>query len=180
MHTNLTNQFGSLPFNLTNQDTSHLLAANQAKPPVLNLSHHFSRIADDGDDNLGDNVLTDINSIDTSASVFPKQKLLFMDENEDFEHTPKNKQVPMLNFEDSALPEDFSSSQGKMEVDLKESIDTQEEAVLSRARQALAMANSLYPQDDGSNAKTDLIMPDINVPSKENEAEDDKQPSASK
>ncbi|KAL4225206.1 hypothetical protein ACF0H5_015897 [Mactra antiquata] len=146
MHTNLTNQFGSLPFNLTNQDTSLLLSANQTKPPILNLNYHYSRIDDDTEPS--ENVVNNFNdNKNTSASV--KQKLFFTDDQDDYENTPKNMKapfVPMLNFEDSALPEDFSSSQGKLDIDVKDSIDSQEEDVLSRARQVLAMADSLYPQ----------------------------------
>lgn len=147
LHTNLTNQFGSMPFNVTNQDTSHMLT-NQDKPPVLNLTQHFSLMANQDDD--GDDNLNSIKSNPIGVSVFPKQKLLFMDDDVDFAHTPKNSLATRQTFEDSALPEDFSSSQGRMEIDMKcgntDDVDTDdEEAVLARARQALALANSLYP-----------------------------------
>ncbi|XP_053383754.1 uncharacterized protein LOC128549974 [Mercenaria mercenaria] len=151
LHTNLTNQFGSLPFNVTNQDTSHMLT-NQDKPPVLNLTHHFSMIANQDEEDK--NFIPDTNN-HKSAPLFPKQKLLFMDDDVDIEHTPKNSLAVRQNFEDSALPDDLSSSQGKMDIDMKtgdldsvDCVDSQdEEEVLTRARQALAMANSMYPLD---------------------------------
>lgn len=146
LHTNLTNQFGSLPFNLTNQDTSHLLIS-QDKPPVLNLTQHFSMIVNQEEDD--ENLVTDSNN-PTNAPLFPKQKLLFVDDDVDIEHTPKNSLGIRQNFEDSALPDDLSSSQGKMEIDSKtgdlDFVDKEEE-VLKRAWQALARANTLYPQD---------------------------------
>jgi hypothetical protein len=157
LHTNLTNQFGSLPFNLTNQDTSHMLT-NQDKPPVLNLTQHFSMIASLEEDD--ENLVLDKNN-HNSAPLFPKQKLLFMDDDLDIEHTPKNSLGMRQNFEDSALPDDLSSSQGRMEIESKagdiDFVDKEEE-VLTRAWQVLARANNLYPQDiEGSKMSVSSI-----------------------
>ncbi|WAR02432.1 hypothetical protein MAR_008990 [Mya arenaria] len=151
LHTNLTNQFGSLPFNLTNQESafqnlSHI-AANQDKPPVMSLASHLSRISGHDSDDDGNNS----NNNGRSSPLFPtKQKLLFMDDELDLQDTPKNIIPTRLQFDDSALPDEFDSRQ--MEVDSSKLtgldcvVTSQEEVVLSRARETLAMANSLYPQ----------------------------------
>lgn len=176
LHTNLTNQFGSLPFNVTSQDTSQMLT-NQEKPPILNLTHHFSMIANQKEDekNLGSDTANQ-----KSASLFPKQKLLFMDDDIDTDYTPKNSVATKQLFGDSALPDDFSLSQSQMEMDVKVSdidcVDTQEEEVLSRARQALAMANSMYPQDEKQDVKSGILIDRIDPLS---EKPTDHKPSAS-
>lgn len=170
LHTNLTNQFGCLPFNVTNQEsvfhTSCHIPANQDKPPVLNLTQHFSMIADEkNSDEEGTNFNTE-NLL--SKQMFPKQKLLFIDDDEDTEldlhNTPKNTVPTEPKLDDSALPEDMSIDPSHMEVDSKllniDCVSTQEKIVLSRARQALAMANSLYPQDGSKAAASSVFLPD--------------------
>lgn len=152
LHTNLTNQFNSLPFNVTNHDSSSMLS-NQDKPPVLNLTRHFSQIA-----NQSDSFEAETGNSDSNFSVvpkFPKQKLIFVDDDLEFDSTPKNIVKTKSSFEDSALPDDeLSSNQSKMEIDVKgiDMVDPEEEAVLSRARQALAMAKTLYPREDEGTA----------------------------
>lgn len=175
LHTNLTNQFGSLPFNVTYQDTSQMLT-NKEKPPFLNRSHHFSVITNQEEDekNFGSDIVNQ-----KSASLFPKQKLLFMDDDVDTDYTPKNSVATKQLFGDSALPDDFSVSQSQMDMDVKvseiNSVDTHEEEVLSRARQALAMANSMYPQDK-KDVKSGILIDRIDSIS---EKSTDHKPSAS-
>jgi len=151
LHTNLTNQFGSLPFNLTNHESvlhnsSHLTSATEM-PPVMNLAHHLSLISGDNEDldfNTNNNGL--------SSPLFPtKQKLIFMDDDEDhdLQDTPKNQASSRQLFEDSALPDELDVRLMEVDGKLPEFdcvVTSQEKVVLSRARKTLAKANSLYPQ----------------------------------
>lgn len=169
LHTNLTNQFGSLPFNVTNQEsvfhTSSQMLTNQDKLPVLNLTHHFSLLAGQRDK---DDEGSDIKSDNPGSPLFPKQKLLFLDdeEEEDFNNheTPKNPGCVKLKMNDSALPDESASSQGQMEVDNKLShldcLSSQEAVVMRRARQALAMANIMYPQDGTKGVAAAELVPE--------------------
>lgn len=154
LHTNLTNQFGAMPFNLTNQESvfqTSSLSINQDKPPVLSLTAHFSMISSQKDSDDEEDVFKIKDNF--SGQMFPKQKLLFVDEDDeelDIHDTPKHTVPFKPKFDDSALPEDISTDHGHMEVDRLSDTDcvsSQEKIVLTRARQALAMANSRYPQD---------------------------------
>jgi len=169
LHTNLTNQFGAMPLNSTNQDSvfqmsSHLSASHE-KSPVFNLTHHIAMIASQthSDDEGERFKITE----DFDDQMFPKQKLLFDDDEEwDAQETPKHKVTTKPKFDDSALPDDISSEHGQMEVDSRlEDIDcvrSQEKIVLGRARQALAMANTLYPQDGGTSVASTAFNTDTN------------------
>ncbi|KAH3830388.1 uncharacterized protein LOC127877570 [Dreissena polymorpha] len=151
LHTNLTNQFSSLPFNLTNPETAFPNTSQSSdKAPVMNLAHHISLIAD-RDDSDEDEHDFNINNV-MSSPIFPTKQKLFFDDDLDLQDTPKNSVSTRLSFDDSALPEEYDFGHRHMEVDIKTSnmecvVNSQEEVVLSRARETLAIANSLYPKD---------------------------------
>ena len=107
-------------------------------------------------------------SVSISKQLFPKQntlaqKLFFMEDESDKsdnENTPKNTGSSKSHLHDSALPNESlvlnDSGQGQMEIDFrKDNIgNEQEEEVVWRARQTIAMANNLYPH----NSKTGVTM----------------------
>ena len=156
LHTNLTNQFGSLPFNSTNQDlnfhTSHTTANQErAAAPILNLTQQLKSLKNQ------DDVLRESPNNSVSKQLFPKEdklaKNLFSElEDLEGEDTPKTFSNDHMRFDydDSALPDEsgnfpkdlpFSSYKTGKE-------DFQEEEVIYRARQALAMASSFYPKTE--------------------------------
>ena len=157
LHTNLTNQFGSLPFNSTNQDlafqTSHS-AANHDRPtpPILNLTQQLKTLRNQDDNQRG--------SPNTSVSkqLFPKEdklaKNLFSElEDLDGEVTPKTYTVNPMRFnydDDSALPDESVNFSKELPFSKagNQGSEFQEEEVISRARQVLAMASSFYPKTE--------------------------------
>ena len=169
LHTNLTNQFSSLPFNSTNQDlafqTSHLSASQDSRPvaPVFNLTQQMKSLKN------REEVKRESPNTSVSKQLFPNEdkiaKNLFSSlEDSDSEETPDSKtnnNRMRFNFnDDSALPDE--SVNFKQELPFSrfriggQTSDFQEEEVISRAKQALAMASSFYPKDQFSGGDGDV------------------------
>lgn len=160
LHTNLTNQFSSLPFNSTSQDlpfhTSHL-TSNQERPapPILNLTQQMKSLRNE------ENVERESPNTSVSKQLFPKEdklaKNLFSDLDDlECEDTPKTFSDNLVRYEynDSALPDESVNFPkelpfSRFKTDNK-GPDFQEEEVISRARQALAMATNFYPKTEMS------------------------------
>ena len=171
LHTNLTNQFGSLPFNLTNQDLAlqniSQLSTSKDKAPILNLAKHFSSAGDnEGEEEYKGSEVQRV-KLSFDKQSLPKQNLfaqnMFTSDESDTEATPKNVNVKSYT-DDSAFRDNsmFDSDSGNMELDVKkfdpEEFYPNEKDVLSRARQALAMANSLYPREGFTIKSGDELM----------------------
>ena len=159
LHTNLTNHFGSLPFNSTNQDlafqTSHL-SANQERPmaPVFNLTQQMKSLKSNED------IKRESPNTSVSKQLFPNEdkiaKNLFSSlEDSDSEETPDSKtNTNRMRFDfndDSALPDESVNFTKELPFSRfkigSQTTDFQEQEVISRAKQALAMASSFYPKE---------------------------------
>ena len=159
LHTNLTNHFGSLPFNSTNQDlafqTSHL-SGNQDRPapPVFNLTQQMKSLKSH------EEIKRESPNTSVSKQLFPKEdkiaKNLFSSlDDSDSDETPDSKTSDnRMRFDfndDSALPDEPVNFTKELPFSRfkigNQNSDFQEEEVISRAKQALAMASSFYPKE---------------------------------
>ncbi|KAL3842629.1 hypothetical protein ACJMK2_020621 [Sinanodonta woodiana] len=129
LHTNMTGQFNSLPFNITSQESnfhssSQSSTSSERPLPTPNFAHTHTNLS-----------TQDV--MPTNFKTLPTSLLLH-----------SNKDTLSSRQDDSAFSDDsheISSLQHTHSKEGEETID--EEGILQRARQVLAMANNLYPQE---------------------------------